>query len=123
MPECCTSFTDWIAKCNDELVVNAQLVPDTEYTWIIKDKFDKLYSNTFTTDSEGFWTIPVDQLPPGLLTEYSGMFTLTVQDEGCKPVRLKIAQEYNCIDFVVKGGTMEKNSLGCDFTCVESPPR
>jgi hypothetical protein len=115
--DCSTCFTDFIAKCNLEVQVYAQLAPLSDYTWIITDKFGNKYQGTFTTDADGFWTIPVDQLPPGLLTQYSGLFTLEVQDSGCKPVKFKIAQEYSCIDFTVKGGTYEKNTLGCDFTC------
>jgi len=115
--DCSTCFTDFIAKCNLELQVYAQLAPLSDYTWIINDKFGNKYQGTFTSDADGFWTIPVDQLPPGLLTQYSGLFTLEVQDSGCKPVKFKIAQEYNCIDFTIKGGTYEKNTLGCDFTC------
>ncbi len=114
---CSTCFTDYIAKCNLEVQVYAQLSPLTGYTWIISDKFGKKYQGDFTTDADGFWTIPVDQLPAGLLTEFSGLFTLEVQDSGCKPVKFKVAQEYDCIDFTVKGGTYEKNTLGCDFTC------
>lgn len=113
--ECC--FTDYIAKCNTELTVYAQLSPLTQYTWIISDKFLNKYSGSFTTDADGFWSIPVDELPSGLLTQYSGQFTLEVQDSGCKPTKFKIAQEYDCIDFTVKGGTYEKDTLGCDFSC------
>lgn len=114
---CSTCFTDYIAKCNTELTVYAQLAPLTQYTWIITDKFLNKYSGEFTTDSDGFWSIPVEELPAGLLTQYSGLFTLEVQDSGCKPVKFKIAQEYDCIDFTVKGGTYEKDTLGCDFSC------
>lgn len=117
MPECCTCFTDYLAKCNTEITVFAQLSPLTSYRWLITDKFGKKYEGDFTTDSDGFWTIPVEDLPAGLLTEYSGLFTLEVMDSGCKPVKFKVAQEYSCIDFVVKGGTYEKNTLGCDFSC------
>lgn len=117
MPICCTCFSDFLVKCTEEIQVYAQLSPLSDYTWIITDKFDKKYSGQFTTDADGFWTIPVDQLPPGLLTEYSGSFYLEVQDSGCKPVKFKVAQEYSCIDFVIKGGTYEKNTLGCDFSC------
>lgn len=115
--ECC--FTDYIAKCETELRVYAQLDPATEYTWVITDKFSKKYQGDFTTDADGFWSILVDELPAGLLTEYSGLFTLEVMDAGCKPVKFKVAQEYSCIDFTVKGGTYEKNTLGCDFACEE----
>lgn len=113
--ECC--FTDFIAKCNLQIQVYAQLSPLSDYRWIITDKFGKKYEGNFTTDSDGFWTIPVDELPSGLLTEFSGQFTLEVQDTGCKPVKFKVAQEYDCIDFTVKGGTYEKDTLGCNFTC------
>ena len=117
MPECCTCFTDFIAKCNTEINVYAQLQPLTTYRWVITDKFGKKYEGDFTTDSDGFWAIPVADLPAGLLTEYSGLFTLEVMGSGCKPVKFKVAQEFSCIDFTVKGGTYEKNTLGCDFSC------
>jgi hypothetical protein len=117
MTSCACCFTDFIAKCNTAITVYAQLSPLTQYTWVITDKFGKKYQGEFTTNSDGFWTIPVDELPAGLLTEYSGQFSLEVMDSGCKPVRMKIAQEYTCIDFVVKGGTYEKDTLGCDFSC------
>jgi hypothetical protein len=117
MSNCACCFTDYIAKCNTELTVYAQLAPLTDYTWIISDKFQNKYSGSFTTDSDGFWSIPVDELPAGLLTQYSGLFTLEVQDSGCKPVKFKLAQEYDCIDFTVKGGTYEKDTIGCDFSC------
>lgn len=117
MPECSTCFTDYLAKCNLAITVYAQLAPLTSYTWVITDKFGNKYQGEFTTDSDGFWTIPVDELPAGLLTQYSGLFTLEVMDSGCKPATFKIAQEYSCIDFVVKGGTYEKDTLGCDFSC------
>jgi hypothetical protein len=117
MTHCACCFTDYIAKCNLQLTVYAQLSPLTDYTWIITDKFTNKFSGSFTTDADGFWSIPVDELPPGLLTQYSGLFTLEVQDSGCKPVRMKIAQQYDCIDFTVKGGTYEKDTLGCDFSC------
>jgi hypothetical protein len=112
---CACCFSDFIAKCNLQLQVFAQLTPLTDYRWIITDRRDKKFEGDFTTDADGFWTIPVDQLPPGLLTEYSGLFTLEVQDSGCMPVKFKVAQEYDCIEFEVKGGTYEKDNLGCEF--------
>lgn len=112
---CC--FTDYLAKCNLAIQVYAQLAPLTDYTWVIKDKHGNLYQGEFTTDSDGFWEIPVDQLPSGLLTQYSGEFTLQVQDSGCKPTKFKLAGEYDCVNFTVKGGTYEKDTIGCDFSC------
>jgi hypothetical protein len=117
MSSCDCCFEDYIVKCNTEIQSYLQLAPLTAYTWVISDKFDHKYQGDFTTDSDGFWTIPVSDLPPGLLTEYSGMFKLEVQDGSCKPIKFKAAQEFYCARFTVKGGTYEKNTLGCDFAC------
>lgn len=114
---CNSCFQDYLAKCNLAIQVYAQLSPLSDYRWIISDKFGNKYQGEFTTDADGFWTIPVDELPSGLLTQYSGEFTLQVQDAGCKPVKFKVAAEYDCINFHIKGGNYEKDTLGCDFSC------
>lgn len=118
MNSCTCCFTDYLVQCDDFIQVYAQLQPDTTYSWIITDKFDKQYSEEFTTDENGFWQIPTASLPPGLLTEYGGVFSLEVLDQSCKPTKFKIASEYNCIDFSVKAGTRLKNTLGCTFDTV-----
>ncbi len=112
---CHTCFTDFIVKCPTEIRVYAQVTPLTEYTWIITDKFDRQYSGEFTSDENGFFAIPVVDLPDGFLTEYSGDFKLQVQDGDCKPVKFLVASEYDCIDFTIKAGTREKDNLGCFF--------
>lgn len=121
---CETCFPDFLAKCNEAINVYAQLpaLPlYSSYRWVITDKFDKQYEGSFVVDENGFWEIDVDDLPEGLLTEYSGQFMLQVYDDSCKPVKFKIAQEYDCISFKVKGGTFVKDSLGCSFSCTPSP--
>lgn len=121
---CDTCFPDFIAKCNEAIRVFAQLpalAAYESYKWVITDKFDKSYEGSFQVDENGFWEIPVDDLPEGLLTEYSGQFSLQVYDDACKPVKFKIAQEYDCIRFNVKGGTFEKDYIGCNFSCTEAP--
>lgn len=112
---CSTCFNDYISNCGDTITVNAQLTPATDYTWIITDKFDRKYSGEFTTDADGFWSIATSALPDGFLNNYAGDFKLEVQDGDCKPVKFKVASEYTCIDFSVKGGTFVKDSLGCEF--------
>jgi hypothetical protein len=114
---CNSCFRDFLAKCNLSIQVYAQLAPLTDYIWIITDKFGNKYQGEFTTDADGFWEIQVSDLPPGMLTQYSGDFTLQVQDSGCKPVKFKMAGEYDCINFGIKGGNYEKDTLGCDFSC------
>jgi hypothetical protein len=114
---CNSCFQDYLAKCNLSIQVYAQLSPLSDYRWIITDKFANKYQGEFTTDADGFWQILVADLPPGMLTQYSGEFTLQVQDSGCRPVKFKIAQEADCINFHIKGGNYEKDTLGCDFSC------
>jgi hypothetical protein len=108
MLNCNCCFSDYLAKCNLAIQVYAQLSPLTDYTWVITDKFGNKYQGDVTTDSNGFWEIPVDELPAGLLTQYSGEFTLQVQGAGCKPVKFKVAQEYDCINFTIKGAVVTR---------------
>jgi hypothetical protein len=122
--ECSTCFNDFIAKCNEEINVFAQLpaLPVYEsYKWVITDGQDRKFEGDFVVDENGFWQIEVDDLPEGLLTQYSGDFRLEVYDSSCKPVKFKIAQEYDCITFEIKGGTFTKDYIGCSFSCTPSP--
>lgn len=121
---CSTYFTDFIAKCNDTINVYAQLpsLPLYDsYRWVITDKNDHKYEGSFLVDENGFWEMAVEDLPEGLLTQYGGDFKLEVYDSSCKPVKFKIAQEYDCIRFNVKGGTFTKDYIGCSFNCVPTP--
>jgi len=121
MNPCNCCFEDYLVKCTTEINVFAKLTPTTLYNWVITDKFDRQYSGSFTTDSNGFWQIPVADLPAGLLTEFSGDFTLQVYEYeayptvSCKPIKFVVAEEYDCIRFTVHAGTREKNNLGCEF--------
>ena len=114
---CTTCFTDRIGKCETALQVYAQLLPLTDYTWVITDKFGHKYDGAVTTDVDGFFSIPVADLPAGLLTPYSGDFKLEVMDSTCKPIKFKMASEYDCVIFDVFGGSLTKENIGCDFTC------
>src|SRR5688572_4443367 len=121
---CDTCFPDFIAKCNTAIQVYAQLpslAAYESYKWVITDKNDHKYEGSFIVDENGFWEIDVDTLPEGLLTQYSGSFDLEVYDSSCKPVKFKIAQEYDCIRFNIKGGTFTKDYIGCNFSCVPQP--
>lgn len=116
MPQqCCPCFEDYIVKCPEYIQVYAQLTPLTAYSWVITDKFDRQYQGDFTSDENGFWQIPITDLPEGLLTEFSGNFKLQVMDGDCKPVKFLVASEYDCINFDIKAGTREKFNLGCFF--------
>lgn len=114
---------DYLVQCPEEINVFAQLLPATQYTWTIEDKFLNTYSGAFITDAQGFWSIPVVDLPAGLLTQYSGGFNLKVFGaDMCAPEKFKVAKVYDTIRFEVKAGNFEKNNLGCDFDCITEGP-
>lgn len=113
---CNGCFTDYLVKCVETITILGQLLPNTNYHWVIEDKFGNLYDEGFTTDEDGFWEIPIASLPAGLLTQYSGIFSLIVTKEGeCGNQKMKIAQVYDCIQFTIKPGNLEKDYLGCGF--------
>jgi len=115
---CC--FIDTLAKCETEIQVNAMLEPASWYRWVITDKFDNRYEGEMLTDANGFFVIPVADLPAGLLTQYSGSFKLQVFQlyAACAAEKFKVAGVFDCIEFTITGGTFEKNNLGCDFDCL-----
>lgn len=108
---CC--YTDFIGKCEETLTIYTQLTPESDYTVVITDKFDHKYEIKVTTTDNGVIVIPVEDLPPGLLTEYSGEFQIQIYDASCKPINFKLTGEYDCISFHVKGGTFQKDNIGC----------
>ena len=117
MNTCTCCFTDYLVKCSETINVFAKLSPAATYKWVITDKFNRQYSSDFETDGDGFWAIPVSSLPAGLLTEFSGEFTLQVFPslDNCAPVKFQVSQVVDCITFGVRAGTWEKNNLGCEF--------
>jgi hypothetical protein len=115
---CAKSFYDYLVQCPDGIKVNlvADAGPYAEITWRIVDKFGHHYTGQVTTDGYGGFTIPVADLPAGLLTSYSGEFELTVLADGY-PVRFIIAGYYESITFWVERGTQEKSNLGVEIPC------
>lgn len=119
MNSCNCCFTDFLAKCEEEIIVNAALAPGTPYRWVITDKFDNKYDGEATAGADGELTIPVEELPAGLLTNYSGDFLLQIYDDSsCGHIKFKMTGEYDCLSFNVRGGTFVKNELGCVNSCI-----
>jgi hypothetical protein len=116
---CDTAFHDYISNCNTAIKVNALLTAAKPYSWVITDKFGKEYTGVTIADGDGFLSIPVDQLPDGLLTPYSGDFKLEIYEENdtCRKVDFKMARFYDSIVFSVSPGPREKDNIGCDFSC------
>lgn len=116
--DCQNSIYDYLVSCEDAIKIYALLQPATTYNWVITDKFGKQYSGLALTDANGFPSIAVDDLPPGLLTPFSGEFSLRFQDaDTCKWVDFKAAKVYDEIRFEVKGGSRVKDELLCSFEC------
>lgn len=114
---CTCCFEDYLVKCDEVIRVNTKLDPNTGYKWVITDKFNREYSGQIETNDDGHFDIPVADLPAGLLTEFSGEFTLQVfaVNAYCGPLRFRMAHEYDCIRFTLRAGTNVKNNLGCEF--------
>lgn len=116
MDNCSCCFTDTLARCETEIVVNIQLPVYGEYRWVITDKFGNKYQGDITPNEAGGFSIPVADLPAGLLTQYSGDMKLQVFPQGteaCAPEQFHVAGKYDCISFNITGGNFEKNNLGC----------
>ena len=115
---CLPCFKDWISCGNDDIIVKGTLNPTTDYTWVLKNK-GAVYTGGFTTDAEGNFSIPVSELPNGLLNPYAGIFQLTVNlfGDSCTEDQVwnnsAYCDPYDCIQFEVVNGTSIKNTIGC----------
>jgi hypothetical protein len=117
---CITCFKDWISCGETAIYVQATLLPSTNYTWIITTPQGAKYLGTTTTDADGFFVIPVSELPDGLFNPYAGIFTLEVQTGTCAPATWNdsaYCEPYTCIEFEAKNGNAGKNVIGCP--CLE----
>lgn len=113
--ECC--FTDFLAKCETEIVINTNLTPGNTYRWVISDKFGHLYEGTADAEDDGSLIIPIEDVPAGIFTQYSSDFNLQIYSENsCSPIKFKLTGEYDCVTFNIHGGTFVKNWIGCETT-------
>jgi hypothetical protein len=116
---CTTCFTDWICKCvpyNDFIEVRSLLTPATEYFYKITDKFNAIYSGAVTSTADGYLEIPIADFPDGYFNEYAGNFTLEIYTDAdlCNRVQIPLVSSYECVTIEIKGGTTEKNTIGCE---------
>lgn len=117
---CKSCFTDYICHCipyNDFIKINTALTPASTYNWIITDKFENQYSGSVVAENDGTLEIPIAGLPDGLLTQFGGTFKIEIQDDECSSLKIPIAKKYDCIEIEVKGGSREKNEIGCAIQC------
>jgi hypothetical protein len=114
---CKTCFEDYICKCvpYDEVIVIRTNVDEGIYTFIITDSSGRKFTGPATRTGSGSLEIAIADLPEGLLTEFSGDFSIQIfNEEACNtPVALPLVKEYDCISLSIVGGTIEKNTIGC----------
>lgn len=119
---CTDHYSDYLVRCPDGIIVNAvaNAGPYAALRWQLTDKFNNEYTGEVITNGNGGFTIPEDEFPGGMLNQYAGDFELRVLDidNECRPVPLLVAGYYEAIRFHVKGGTREKDNLGCSFAVV-----
>jgi len=115
---CLPCYKDWISCGNDSLFIAGTLLPETTYIWILENK-GSVYSGEATTDANGHFTIPVSELPSGLLNQYAGTFELYIIANDAYQCNSSTWNDsayctaYDCISFEVVNGTAVKNTLGC----------
>lgn len=109
------SFHDYICKCADTILFNVNVDPGADYHYVITDKFGNKFSADITSDGDGQISIPVNQLPEGLFTQYSGTFSfeLYMDNTLCTPVLLNMKRKYREALFHVEPGNFEKSNVGC----------
>jgi hypothetical protein len=115
---CTTCFKDWIHCGETSLQVNATLIPNTNYTWILTTSQGAKYTGSVTTDEDGHFVF--EEPVSGLFNPYQGIFTLEVQTSNCNPATFNdsaYCEPYTCIEFEAVNGNGGKNVIGCP--CLE----
>jgi hypothetical protein len=111
---CTTCYKDWISCGVTTVQVRGKLLPNTSYTWVLTTPQGAKYTADITTNADGFFEVvePV----AGLFNPYAGPFTLEVMEDYCAMVSWNSSaycDSYSCIEFEVKSGDANKNTIGC----------
>lgn len=116
---CTTCFEDWVCKCiYDTLIINTRLTPGQTYYWRVTDQFNQNYSGAVVAEADGVLQIPIEDLPEGLINQFAGRITITIhEDLGCSSIAIPLAKKYDCIDLEVRGGSEQKETIGCAVPC------
>lgn len=116
---CTTCFEDWVCKCiYDTLIINTRLTPGETYYWRVTDQFQQNYSGSVVAEADGVLQIPIDELPEGLINQFAGSIRITIhEDLGCSSIAIPLAKKYHCIDLEVRGGSEQKDTIGCAVPC------
>ena len=105
---CTSCYKIKIDNCAESVTVAGELIPDTNYTWVITDKFGHEWSYVVTTDENGSFTIDLTDpmFPAGLFNQFSNL-TLEVflYETQCEAAEMTFCDEpYTCVNFSVNPG-------------------
>lgn len=105
---CTTCYKIKIDNCAESVTVAGELLPDTNYTWVITDKFGHEWSYVVTTDENGSFTIDLTDpmFPAGLFNQFSNL-TLEVflYETQCEAAEMTFCEQpYTCVNFSVNPG-------------------
>lgn len=123
---CPTCFEITLNECADFIVIEGGFIVFEDYVIIITDKFGHEYRLNLTAGYDGELTIDVTDLPDGLFTAYSGVFTVKVyESDGCTPATITFCEEvYTCLKLTFKTVLLESDDDIFEYIkcCEEEPP-
>lgn len=95
---CNSCYEISLPACRDIIAVKLGLAADSQFTWVITDKFGNKYSEEVTTDGSGNFEVDTTELPDELFNAYAGKFILTIINSGDQTQAFEINDtEYSCI--------------------------
>ena len=103
------------SECKDSFTFPISLTPNTDYAYLLTDKFGNKYKNTFTSNSDGLLTINKSDFQDFTFTSASGNFTLSIKEHmnSCNNINFVYCDaEFESITF-----SFSKNHLNLMPTC------
>ena len=103
------------AECDNSFTFPIALVPNTDYAYLLTDKFGNKYKDTFTSNSDGSLTINRSDFQEFTFTSASGNFTLSIKEHinSCNNINFVYCDaEFDSITF-----SFSKNNLNLMPTC------
>ena len=115
MSACSSVLFMQFSECEDSFTFPISLTPNTDYAYLLTDKFGNKYKNTFTSNSDGSLTINKSDFQEFTFTSASGNFTLSIKEHmnSCNNINFVYCDaEFESITF-----SFSKNHLNLMPTC------
>ena len=115
MSACSSVLFMQFSECEDSFTFQISLTPNTDYAYLLTDKFGNKYKNTFTSNSDGSLTINKSDFQDFTFTSASGNFTLSIKEHmnSCNNINFVYCDaEFESITF-----SFSKNHLNLMPTC------